>query len=284
MDDGEESAGAEEDEDNEVNDNDTSSADDYFDMDEVSEFSDENSSDDGSEYTLERHHSGGRIRKRKRDISLYSRDSSLDAVGESLRNKKSLIVTFQVPPDGLRAACDPNQRDDDEDLPGPPRARSKNEKPARLPSSNLRQITLDDLGVRSALHTNGNPRSPSVNHGTANTQRGANRNASSPFSTALTNAPTFPLPTPPSEHQQSRYKAPRVEVDLTAEPDEKPVIIKGEPVDHMPVNQRSQATVTTPAADDDDSDDLQDELRQIEIRRKLRAKKKQKRAAGQTAL
>jgi hypothetical protein len=116
-----------------------------------------------------------------------------------------------------------------------------------------------------------------------NTQRVANRNASSPFPTATGNAYAFPLPTPPSEHQQRRRHSRRDVVDLTVEPEEKPVIIKRETVDTIPLNESSQATVTTPAVDDEDSEDLEDELRQIEIRRKLRAKKKKKRPAGQTA-
>ena len=276
-------ADSEEEEDSEVEENDAlSSGEDYFDPDKLYE-----SSDNASEYKPENHR-GNRSKKRKRYDAPIPIHSDLDVDDEELPNGKSLIFTFKTPYRGRCETCDPDAKDDEEELPRRRTSRLKVEKDAGIQPSRLGPRTLGDLtGAtgKAALRTRGLSQLPLVDRGAVKTQRDANRNASSSFNTAPRNAYTFPLPTPPSEHQQRMQTNRRDVVDLTAEPEEKPVIIKGETVDAIPFNENSQATVTTPAVDDEDSEDLEDELRQIEIRRKLRAKKKRKkRVAGHTEL
>ena len=262
-----------------------SSRDDYFDPDELYE-SNNDFSDDASEYKPENHRGSSRSKKRKRGNSPVIQNSSLDADDEELPNGKSLIFTFKNSYCGRCETCNPDAKDDEEELPLRRTSGLKIEKDAGIQPSRLGQRTLGDLtGAtgKAALRTRGISQSPLVDRGAVKTQKDANRNASSPLNKAPRNAYTIPLPTPPSEHQQRIQPSRRDVVDLTAEPEEKPVIINGETVDAIPLNESSQATVTTPAVDDEDSEDLEDELRQIEIRKKLRArKKKKKRAARQT--
>lgn len=274
---------SEEDHDSEDDENDElSSGNDYFDVEEFSEFSNEDLSDDESEYCFESHRGHSRSKKRKRHDSLLFQNSSLGADDENLPSGKSLTITLKIPHRGRRSACNAIGMDDDEDLPSPNRATFKKEAFARKQPSTLRQTTLDDLRVTSALRTHRTPKSSLIDRGTMATQRDAMPNASTPPNAALPTASVFPLPTPPSENQQRMHQRQRAHIDLTAEPDEKPVIIKGEAIETFSINERGHTTVTTSAADEEDSEDLADEARLIEIRRKLRAKKKRKRAAGQT--
>ena len=278
-------ADGEEEEDDESEEDDAlSSGDDYFDPDELYE-----SSDNASEYKPENRRGSSRSKKRKRSSSPILINSSLDADDdEELPNGKSLMFTFKNPYRGRCETCNPDAKDDEEELPRRRRSGLKVEKDAGIKPSRFGQRTLGDLtGAtgKAALRTRGISQSPLVDRGAVKTQKDANRNASSAFNTAPRKACTFPLPTPPSEHQQRIQPSRRDVVDLTAEPEEKPIIIKGETVDAVPLNETSRATATTSAIDDEDSEDLEEELRQIEIRRKLRAKKKRKkRVAGQTEL
>jgi hypothetical protein len=112
-------------------------------------------------------------------------------------------------------------------------------------------------------------------------QRISNQSSSFVSNTTAANAYNNPALTSPSTSQLTRGPRSRNIVDLTQEPDDEAVKVKQEATDTGVPEQKSGTYATVPVMDDDDDEeDLKDELRKMQIKRKLRAMEKKRLAAG----
>lgn len=170
------------------------------------------------------------------------------------------------------------EKDDDEPLPRPRRsvieaikfagpAAFLQPSPAYSRAESAPDSPNSDLASR--LHRNG-----------AEIRTSDTTHAGSVPNIAAINSNTAILSPPPANSRQSTRPKKRSLIDLTQDEGADATRIKQEVFDPIYVRTEQPTTTTTPAVIDDDEEDMRDELRAIELKRKLRAIDKKKRAAG----
>jgi hypothetical protein len=144
----------------------------------------------------------------------------------------------------------------------------------------LQQMTPAISQTESVPETPGNANALFLTDQNNNVLRNSNPTASYASNTVPANAYDTPILMSPSNPRPTRGLKSSGTVDLTQEPDDEAVKIKQEPTDADVPEPKIEANATVPFVDDDDEEDLKDELREIQIKRKLRAMEKKKMMAG----
>lgn len=224
--------------------------------------------------------SGTRMKKRKRSRLQHSQGANYDMRSGIPPDQKTRMVAVRGSERWNNTECNPNEVDDDEDLPQVRKPRTRiSRRESTLPSK-LRQMTQPISQSESVPAALGNANTFSMIDKDTNTQRNSHPGASFVSKAAPSNTYNTTALTSPSDPRWTGGSRFDNTVDLTQEPDGVSVKVKLEAPDNDLPEQKSGTNTKAPVVDDDDEEDLEDALQEIQIKRKLRAMKKKKQAAG----
>ena len=194
--------------------------------------------------------------------------------------QKTRNVTHEIRKRGRSTIRYLDEVDDDEYLPqvrGPPMKRARS---GSIQRAGCQQIAPAVSQAGSGPATPKNAHMPFLTGQNTNIQRISNPSASFAPNAAPANVYNTPALRFPSGPRSTGGSKSRHTMDLTHILDERPVRLKQEIADTDVPEPKSGTYAAAPVVDNEDEEDLKDELREIQIRGKLRAMEKKKLMAG----
>lgn len=237
----------------------------------------EQSNEEESESEEEEAPISKRLRRRYQPIPLHVQDSSSSYSGTGSYPKNSLTMALKTTHRRKHLNCIPEDQDDEEDLTQARKSSVKAESSANPPGPGVQQVTPAYPQAESAL---GSPyTAPAIPQNRSTRFENTPLNGSRPQPTASGAATTLSSLSS-LKRQRSRPINQQVIVDLTDGPDEDSREIKqGTSGPEFPTPEAYNRPAPL-GEESEDEEDLEDQLREVQLRRKLRAKRKKKLAGG----